>query len=153
MLDELEHQIIALYSKSMTTRDIQEILSEIYGFDVSPSLISKIIDMILPRIKEWLNRPLKDKYFLIWIDCLFYKIREAGQVKSKAVYVAIGLDLEGYKEILGFWTNGSESSRFWVKVLNDLKARGIKDVFIFSIDGLNGLEKAIESVFFPHSDI
>ena len=148
MLDELERQIIALYSKSMTTRDIQEILSEMYGFDVSPSLISKITDRILPRIEEWLSRPLKDKYFLIWIDCLFYKIREAGQVKSKAVYVAIGLDLEGYKEILGFWTNGSESSRFWVKVLNDLKARGIKDVFIFSIDGLNGLEKAIESVFF-----
>ena len=89
---------------------------------------------------------------MIWIDCLFYKIREEGQVKSKAVYVAIGLDLEGYKEILGFWTNGSESSQFWVKVLNDLKARGIKDVFIFSIDGLKGLEKAIESVF-PHADI
>ena len=152
MLDELEHQIIALYSKGMTTRDIQEILSEMYGFDVSPSLISKITDRILPRIEEWLNRPLKDKYFLIWIDCLFYKIREEGQVKSKAVYVAIGLDLEGYKEILGFWTNGSESSRFWVKVLNDLKARGIRDVFIFSIDGLKGLEKAIESVF-PQADI
>jgi len=152
MLDELEHQIIALYSKGMTTRDIQEILSEMYGFDVSPSLISKITDRILPRIEEWLNRPLKDKYFLIWIDCLFYKIREEGQVKSKAVYVAIGLDLEGYKEILGFWTNGSKSSRFWVKVLNDLKARGIRDVFIFSIDGLKGLEKAIESVF-PHADI
>jgi len=152
MLDKLEHQIIALYSKGMTTRDIQEILSEMYGFDVSPSLISKITDRILPRIEEWLNRPLKDKYFLIWIDCLFYKIREEGQVKSKAVYVAIGLDLEGYKKILGFWSNGSKSSRFWVKVLNDLKARGIRDVFIFSIDGLKGLEKAIESVF-PHADI
>ena len=152
MLDELENQIVALYSKGMTTRDIQEILSEMYGFDVSPSLISKITDRILPKLSEWQQRPLKEKYFLVWIDCIFYKIREEGQVKNKAVYVVIGLDLDGYKEVLGFWVNETESSRFWVGVLNDLKARGVQDVFIFSIDGLSGLEKAIRAVF-PKADV
>ena len=146
MLDELEAQIVALYAKGMSTRDIQELLSEMYGFEISASLISKITDRILPKLSEWQERPLKERYFLLWIDCIFYKIREEGQVKSKAVYVVIGLDLEGYKEILGFWVNGVETSRFWLGVLNDLKVRGVKDVFIFSIDGLLGLDKAIEAV-------
>jgi len=152
MLDEIENQIVALYAKGMSTRDIEEILSEMYGFEVSASLISKITNRLLPEIEEWRSRPLKEKYFLIWIDCIFYKAREDGQVRNKAVYVAIGLDLEGYKEILGFWINGTESSRFWLGVLNDLKSRGVKDVFIFSADGLSGLEKAIEAVF-PRADI
>jgi len=136
----------------MSTRDIQEILSDMYGFDISPSLISRITDRILPKLSEWQQRPLKEKYFLVWIDCIFYKVREDGQVKNKAIYVVIGLDLEGYKEILGFWVNGTESSRFWLGVLNDLKSRGVKDVFIFSIDGLPGLDKAIEAAF-PEADI
>ena len=152
MLDELENQIVALYAKGMTTRDIQEILSQMYGFEVSPSLISKITDRLLPRFEEWQSRPLKEKYFLVWMDCLFYRIREEGQVKKKAVYVAIGLDLEGMKEILGFWINGTETSRFWLGVLNELKARGVEDVFIFSVDGLSGLEKAIEAAF-PKADV
>ena len=152
MLDEIEHQIVALYAKGMTTRDIQEILTEMYGFDVSPSLISKITDRVLPKFEEWQSRPLKEKYFIVWIDCIFYKVKEEGKVESKAVYVVIGLDLEGYKEILGFWIDGSESSRFWLGVLNDLKARGVKDVFIFSVDGVKGIEKAIE-VAFPKADI
>jgi len=152
MLDELENQIVALYAKGMTTRDIQELLSDMYGFEISSSLISKITDRILPKLSEWQERPLKEKYFLAWVDCIFYKVREEGRVKTKAVYVVIGLDLEGYKEILGFWLNGTESSRFWLGVLNDLKARGVKDIFIFSVDGLTGLEKAIEAVF-PRSEI
>lgn len=152
MLDEIEHQITALYAKGMSTRDIQEILSDMYGFEVSPSLISKITDRILPKIKEWQARPLKEKYFLLWIDCIFYNIREDGQVRKKAIYVVIGIDLEGYKEILGFWIDGTESSRFWLGVLNDLKARGVRDVFIFSVDGLKGLDRAIEAVF-PRADI
>ena len=152
MLDEIENQITALYAKGMSTRDIQEILSDMYGFNVSPSLISRITDRILPRIKEWQARPLKEKYFLLWIDCIFYNIREDGQVRKKAIYVVIGIDLEGYKEILGFWIDGTESSRFWLGVLNDLKARGVRDVFIFSVDGLTGLDRAIEAAF-PKADI
>ncbi|OAQ20906.1 IS256 family transposase [Thermosulfurimonas dismutans] len=152
MLDEIENQITALYAKGMSTRDIQEILSDMYGFDVSPSLISNITDRILPKIKEWQARPLKEKYFLLWIDCIFYNIREDGQVRKKAIYVVISIDLEGYKEILGFWIDGTESSRFWLGVLNDLKARGVRDVFIFSVDGLTGLDKAIEATF-PKADI
>jgi len=152
MLDEIENQILALYSKGMTTSEVQEVLADIYGVEVSTSLISKITDRILPRLEEWQSRPLKERYFLLWIDCIFYKIREDGQVKTKAVYVVIGLDFEGFKEVLGFWTNNTESSRFWLGVLNDLKSRGVKDVFVFSIDGLSGLEKAISSVF-PKADI
>ena len=99
MLDELEAQIVALYAKGMSTRDIQELLSEMYGFEISASLISKITDRILPKLSEWQERPLKERYFLLWIDCIFYKIREEAQVKNKAVYVVIGLDLEGYKDL------------------------------------------------------
>ena len=145
MLDEIENQITALYAKGMSTRDIQEILSDMYGVDISPSLISKITDRILPKIKDWQSRPLKEKYFLLWIDCIFYNIREDGQVRKKAIYVVLGIDLDGYKEILGFWIDGTESSRFWLGVLNDLKARGVRDVFVFSVDGLKGLDKAIEA--------
>jgi len=97
MLDEVENQITALYAKGMTTRDIRNIISEMYVFEVSPSLISKITDRILPKIREWQARPLKEKYFLLWIDCIFYNIRENGQVRKKAIYVVIGIDLEGYK--------------------------------------------------------
>lgn len=152
MLEELEGRIISLYSKGMTTRDIQEILTEMYGIELSASLISRLTDRIVPRIEEWQSRPLKAVYSVIWLDCIFYKVREEGKVINKAVYIVIGLDTEGRKEILGFWTSTKESSSFWLGVLNDLKNRGLRDVLIFSVDGLRGLAEALRASY-PNSDI
>lgn len=152
VLDDLEDKIVALYSKGMTTRDIQDILEDMYGVDLSPSLISRLTDRMLPRLEEWQMRPLGEAYAVIWLDCIFYKVREEGKVLNKAIYLVIGLGLDGMKEILGFWVSAKESSGFWLGVLNDLKSRGVRDVFIFSVDGLNGLEEAIAATY-PASDI
>lgn len=152
VLDDLEDKIVALYSKGMTTRDIQDILEDMYGVDLSPSLISRLTDRMLPRLEEWQMRPLGEAYAVIWLDCIFYKVREEGKVLNKAIYLVIGLGLDGRKEILGFWVSAKESSGFWLGVLNDLKSRGVRDVFIFSVDGLNGLEEAITATY-PASDI
>lgn len=152
VLDDLEDKIVALYSKGMTTRDIQDILEDMYGVDLSPSLISRLTDRMLPRLEEWQLRPLGEAYEVIWLDCIFYKVREEGKVLNKAIYLVIGLGLDGMKEILGFWVSAKESSGFWLGVLNDLKSRGVRDVFIFSVDGLSGLEEAIAATY-PASDI
>ena len=152
VLDDLESKIVAMYSKGMTTRDIQEILEEMYGVEISPSLISRLTDRVLPRLEEWQNRPLKAVYTVIWFDCIFYSVREEGKVQKKAVYVVIGLGLDGRKELLGFWIDRRESKGFWLGVLNDLKARGVSDVFIFSVDGLSGIEDAIGAVY-PGADV
>lgn len=152
VLDDLEDKIVAMYAKGMSTRDIQEILSDMYGTDISPSLISRITDRVLPRFEEWQSRPLQDRYVIVWFDCIFYKVRHDGKVENKAIYVLIGLGLDGRKELLGFWVNKTESSSFWLSVLNDLKGRGVKDVFIFSVDGLAGIEKAIGAAY-PEADV
>ncbi|GAB6075357.1 IS256 family transposase [Desulfurobacterium crinifex] len=152
VLEDLENKIIALYSKGMTVRDIQELLSDMYGMDISPSLISKITDRLTPRIEEWQSRPLERIYVVLYIDCIFYKVRQDGKVIDKAVYVVIGVNKEGRKELLGFWINESESASFWFKVLNDLKSRGVKDVLIFSVDNLSGIGKAIKGVY-PQAEI
>ena len=152
VLEDLENKIIALYSKGMTVRDIQELLSDMYGMDISPSLISKITDRLTPRIEEWQSRPLERIYVIIYIDCIFYKVRQDGKVVDKAVYVVIGVNREGRKELLGFWINETESASFWFKVLNDLKSRGVKDVLIFSVDNLSGIGKAIKGVY-PQAEI
>jgi transposase-like protein len=152
VLDDLEDKIVAMYAKGMTTRDIQDILGDMYGTDISPSLISRITDRVLPRLEEWQSRPLQERYVIVWFDCIFYKVRHDGKVENKAIYVLIGLGLDGKKELLGFWINKRESSSFWLGVLNDLKGRGVKDVFIFSVDGLSGIEGAIKAAF-PESDV
>jgi putative transposase len=152
VLEDLQDKIIALYAKGMTTRDIQEIVEDIYGVELSPSLISRLTERIVPRLEEWQSRPLKGVYTIIWLDCVFYRVREEGKVINKAVYVVIGLGVDGKKEILGFWISQKESSSFWLGVLNDIKSRGIKDVFIFSVDGKSGFEEAIRAAY-PHSDI
>ncbi len=147
VLRDFEDKVIALYSKGMSVRDIQEILYDIYGVEVSPSLISRITERIAPRIEEWHSRPLESVYVILFIDCIFYKIRDNGSVKNKAIYVIVGINKEGKKELLGFWTGETESSSFWFNVLNELKSRGVKDVLLFSVDGLAGLSKAIKGVF------
>jgi putative transposase len=152
MIDDLEDKVVAMYSKGMTTRDIQDILGDMYGMEISPSLISRLTDRVLPRLEEWRNRPLKPVYALVWFDCIFYAIRDEGKVQQKAVYVVIGLGLDGRKELLGFWVDRTESKGFWLGVLNDLKARELRDVFIFSVDGLTGIEDAIRAAF-PKADV
>jgi len=152
VLSELEDKIVAMYSKGMTTRDIQEILSDMYGVEISASLISRLTDRIVPRLKEWQQRPLQEVYAIIWFDCIFYSVREEGRVQKKAIYVVIGLGLDGKRELLGFWIDRTESKGFWVGVLNDLKSRGVKDVLIFSVDGLTGIEEAIGAVY-PKADV
>jgi len=131
VLEDLENKIIALYSKGMTVRDIQELLS----------------DRLTPKIEEWQSRPLERIYVILYIDCIFYKVRQDGKVVDKAVYVVIGINKEGRKELLGFWINETESASFWFKVLNDLKSRGVKDVLIFSVDNLSGIGKSIKGVY------
>jgi len=152
VLKDLEDKVIALYSKGMSVRDIQELLLDMYGMEISPSLISKLTERILPRIEEWQSRPLEKVYVILFVDCIFYKVREEGRVKDKAIYVIIGITREGKKEILGFWISETESSSFWFKVFNDLKSRGVRDVLIFSVDGVAGIEKAIKGVY-PQAEI
>ena len=152
MIDDLESKIVALYAKGMSTRDIQQLLSDMYGMDISPSLISKITDRLLPKIEEWQNRPLDSVYPVIYTDSIFYKLRQEGKVAQKAVNVVIGINKDGYKELLGFWLSETESASYWLKVLNDLKSRGVEDVLIFSVDGLAGINKAINNVY-PQADI
>ena len=152
VLGELEDKIISLYAKGMSTRDIQELFEEIYGKEVSSSLISRITERLEPRIKEWQNRPLEKVYVILFIDCIFYKVRDNGKVKDKAIYVVAGINREGKKEVLGFWISETESASFWINVLNDLKARGVEDVLIFSVDNLSGISKAIKAVY-PKAEI
>jgi len=152
VLEDLQDKIIAMYSKGMTTRDIQDFVQDMYGIEISPSLISRLTDRLLPRIEEWQSRPLKEVYVMAWLDCLFYKIREENKVMNKAIYVIIGLSTDGHKDILGFWISQKESSSFWLGVLNDLKSRGVRDVFIFSMDGLAGFEPAIHTVY-PQAEV
>ena len=152
VLKDLENKVIALYSKGMSVRDIQELLSDMYGMEISPSLISKLTERILPRVEEWQSRPLESVYVILFVDCIFYKVREDGKVVDKAIYVIIGINREGKKEVLGFWISETESSSFWFKVFNDLKSRGVKDVLIFSVDGVAGISKAIKGVY-PQAEI
>lgn len=152
VLEDLEDKIVALYAKGMTTRDIQDILGDMYGSAISPSLISRLTDRVLPRLEEWQNRPLKSIYAVMWFDCIFYAVRDEGKVQQKAIYVVIGLGLDGRKELLGFWVDKTESKGFWLGVLNDLKSRGVKDVFIFSVDGITGIQDAIRAVY-PKTDV
>lgn len=148
----IEEQIISLYSRGMSTRDIHEQVKDFYGIEVSADMVSKITDKIIPQINEWKNRPLEPIYPFIFLDAIHYKVREDGQIKNKAAYVVLGVTLDGFKDILGIWIGENESSKFWLGVLNDLKNRGVDDVLIFSVDGLTGLKEAIQ-VAYPNAEI
>lgn len=143
----IEGQILSLYAKGMSSRDIEEHLNNLYGIDVSPSMISKITDKIIPEIREWQSRQLEDVYPVVFMDAIHYSVRKEGIVVKKAVYLAIGIDREGRKEVMGFWIGENESSKYWLNILNELKNRGVQDILIMSIDNLKGFSEAISSVF------
>jgi putative transposase len=142
-----DDRILSMYARGMTTREIQGHLREMYGVEVSPTLISDVTDAVLDEVKTWQNRPLEAIYGVVYLDALYVKMRHEGRVENRAVYVAIGIDLEGRKDVLGLWTSGSEGAKFWLSVLTELKNRGVKDIMIVCIDGLKGFPQAIEAVF------
>lgn len=142
-----DDKIVSMYARGMTTREIQGHLQEMYGIEVSPTLISDVTDAVLDEVKGWQNRPLETIYGVVYLDALYVKMRHEGRVENRAVYVAIGIDLEGRKDVLGLWTSGNEGAKFWLGVLTELKNRGVKDILIVCIDGLKGFPQAIEAVF------
>jgi transposase-like protein len=141
-----------MYARGMTTRDIQSHVKEIYNYDVSPETISTITDKVLERAREWQNRPLEPLYAIVFMDAIFLKMRSEGHVRNISVYNIIGITLEGRKECLGLWLCDTESSKYWLSVLNELKNRGLEDVLIFSVDNLKGISEAIQAVF-PQAEI
>ena len=150
--DGFDQQIIALYARGMSTRDIQSSLEEMYDVEVSPSLISTVTEEIINDFKEWQSRPLNSIYPIVFFDCLVVKSREEGKVSNRSVYLALGVNMEGTKELLGLWITASEGAKFWLSVITELKNRGVNDLFIACVDGLKGFPEAIESVF-PGAEI
>ena len=145
--DEIAQVIIGLYSRGMSTTDIQEQVEQIYGVQVDSTSVSNITNALIDSIKEWQNRPLEKVYFVVWMDGISIKIRHNGKIVNKTIYLVIGLTQEGLKEVLGMWVARTESASFWMSVLTDLKARGVEDILIASTDNLTGFTDAIKSVF------
>jgi putative transposase len=141
-----------MYAFGMTTRDIQAHLEEIYGVEVSPELVSTVTDGIIEEVREWQTRTLDRLYPIILFDALMLKIRDEGRITNKAVYLAIGIGMDGLKDVLGIWIEKNEGAKFWLNVFTELKNRGINDVLIACVDGLKGLPEAIETVF-PHAEV
>lgn len=142
-----DDKILSMYSRGMTTREIQGHLEEIYGVEVPPSLISEVTDAVIEEVKAWQTRPLERLYPILFLDALMVKMRHAGKVENRAVYVAIGIDLDGRKDVPGLWTSAHEGAKFWLQVLTELRNRGVKGIFIACLDGLKGFPEAIEAVF------
>ena len=151
--NELEDKIIGMYAKGMTVRDIQETLQELYGIDVSPTTLSAITDKVWELVESWQSRPLASLYAIIYLDAIHIKMRREGKVENTAVYVVLGVDLEGHRDVLGHWVgDGSESANFWLSVITDLQSRGVKDILIACMDGLTGFKEAVLAVF-PKTEI
>lgn len=151
-LSGMESQIISMYAKGMSTRDIQAHYNHIYGVELSPTLVSNITDRILPQVQQWQNRPLQQVYAVVFMDAIHYKVRQDNAIVNKAAYMVIGIDLEGHKDVLGMWVGENESAKFWLGVLNDLKSRGVNDILINCVDNLNGFSEAIAAVY-PQTDV
>ncbi|MBT2756959.1 IS256 family transposase [Mesobacillus foraminis] len=151
-INGLEEQIIALYSKGMSTRDIEDHMKDIYGVNVSPSLVSKVTDKILPQVFEWQSRPLEQVYPIVYLDAIHFKVRHENRIINKAAYTVLGVNSQGVKDILGIWIGENESASFWLSVCTDLKNRGVEDILIACKDGLAGFSEAIQSTF-PQTDI
>jgi putative transposase len=146
--NEIEQKITAMYAKGMSTRDIQDLLTDLYGIDVSPETISAITDKVWPLVEGWQNRPLAPVYAMLYLDAIHIKLKRDGRIDNVAVYNVLGVDLDGHREILGHWVgDGAEGANFWLSVVTDLQNRGVQDVFIAAIDGLTGFKEAIQAVF------
>ncbi len=150
--DGMEEKILALYSCGMSQRDIADQIKNLYDVEISDGLVSKIVEKITPEITAWQNRPLESVYPFIFMDAIHYKVKENHQYITKAAYIVLGIQLDGRKDILGVWIGEHESAKFWLSVMNDLRNRGIKDVYVFCVDGLTGFREAINAAF-PHSQI
>ena len=146
-LTEFDDQILSLYAKGMTTRDIVETFKEMYGADVSATLVSRVTESVLEKVHEWQSRPLDEVYPIVYLDCLVVKIRQDKRVINKAIYLALGINLEGHKELLGMWLSENEGSKFWLSILTELQNRGLKDIFIACVDGLKGFPEAINTAY------
>jgi putative transposase len=142
-----DEKILSMYSRGMSTRDIQSHLEEMYGVEVSPSLVSTVTEAVQDEVRTWQSRPLEAVYPIVYLDALYVRMRDNGHVQNRAVYIAIGVTLEGVKEVLGLWTSDNEGAKFWLQVLTELQNRGVKDIFIACVDGLKGFPEAIETVF------
>lgn len=142
-----DDKVLSMYARGMTTRDIQGHLEEMYGVEVSPALISQVTEEVQEEVKAWQSRPLEPMYAIVYLDALYVKMRHEGRVENRAVYVAIGVTLEGRKEVLGLWTNANEGAKFWLSILTEMRNRGLKDILIACVDGLKGFPQAIESVY------
>lgn len=149
---DIEEKILSMYAKGMTTGDIESHIREIYGLDCSDTTISRITDKILPVVREWQQRPLEEIYAVVFMDAIHFHVRSEGQIVKKAVYIAIGINMDGMKEVLGMWVGENESAKYWLSILNGLKNRGVNDILIACVDGLTGFDNAIEAVY-PKTEI
>ena len=145
--NELDKKVIGLYARGMSVDDIKAEIDELYGVDISPAMISKITDKVMETAHAWQNRPLDTVYPIMYLDAIHYKVRDDHKIVSKAAYICMGMDIKGYKDILGIWIGEQEGAKFWLSVCNDLKNRGVKDILIACMDGLKGLPDAIKAVF------
>lgn len=148
----MDDKILCLYAKGMTTREIVAMFEELYDVEVSPTLISKVTNAVMDQVIEWQSRPLEPIYPIVYLDCIVVKIRQDKQVINKAIYLALGINLEGHKELLGMWLSENEGAKFWLNVLTELQNRGVKDILIACVDGLKGFPDAIQTVY-PHTQI
>lgn len=146
-LSAIEDKVISMYAKGLTTRDISQHIEDIYGIPLSAQSISRMTDKILPLVSEWQQRPLCENYYFIFMDAIHYKVKHNNRIISKAAYIVVGIDEDGYKDVLGIWIGENETSKFWLKVLTDLKNRGVQTVDVFSVDGLAGFKQAILATY------
>lgn len=152
LADNLSSQIIGLYGRGMSFRDISQHIKELYDVDISHDTLSEITERVIPLVKEWQNRPLEAVYPIVWLDAMHYKVRDGGKVVSRAVYNILAINAEGHKDLIGMYISESEGANFWLSVLTDIKSRGVKDILIACTDNLTGFSEAILSVF-PHAEV
>lgn len=148
----IEDQILALYAKGVSTRDIQDHLERLYGIEVSPTLISNVTNKIIPLVKEWQNRPLQNICAAVFLDTIHFKVKQDGQIVNKAAYMVIGIDLDGNKDVVGIWSGENDSAKFWLTVLKELRNRGVQDILIVCVDNLTGFSEAIAACY-PDAEI